>query len=144
MVMSSIKINTGLKTFDIEDEYGNILGQISINPSDINLFEKANKARENILKQISTIDDMDSDKMSNEDIYKVLQDTDKFIKAEIDNLLGAGVSDIVFKGNCLNTVNGITLAENFLSAILPIIQQEINKEVSKSEERMSKYLDTVQ
>ena len=37
--MASIKIETGLKTYDIEDEHGNIRGQITLNPKDIGFFQ---------------------------------------------------------------------------------------------------------
>lgn len=141
--MSSIKINTGVKTYDLEDENGNVLGQIHINPGDLSLYERANKARHNILDYVSKLNDINTDELSDEAMYSMLNDLDVTIRNEIDNLVGAGVSDMVFKGSCLNTVNGITAVENFLSAIIPIIQHEVSEEAKKSEKRMSKYLDDI-
>lgn len=46
--MANIKIETGLKVYDIEDENGNVRGQISFNPSDMNFFERAEKIKEKI------------------------------------------------------------------------------------------------
>lgn len=39
--MAKLTINTGIKVLDIEDERGNVRGQISINTSDANLLPRA-------------------------------------------------------------------------------------------------------
>lgn len=141
--MASIKIETGLKIYDIEDEHGNIKGQITINPKDMSFFGKAQKMRNTILHYIDNIDINDKNK-SEEDFIKIFDDTDIMIKNEIDNLFGKNTSAIIFGSqSSLSTLNGITFVERFLTAFIPIIQQEFQNEINNSTSRIEKYTNQV-
>ena len=87
--MASIKIETGLKTYDIEDEHGNIRGQITINPKDMSFFGKAQKMRDTILHYMDDIDITDQSKDENE-IVKLFDDTGFERDAELKDWLFDG------------------------------------------------------
>ena len=141
--MASIKIETGLKTYDIEDEHGNIRGQITINPKDMSFFGKAQKMRDTILHYMDDIDITDQSKDENE-IVKLFDDTDNMIKEEIDKLFGEGTSTVIFGSqSSLSTINGVTFVERFMTAFMPIIQKEFQTELDNSSARVNKYTSQV-
>ena len=137
--MASIKIETGLKTYDIEDEHGNIRGQITLNPKDIGFFNRAQKMRDKILHDMDSIDWNNNDKTDDE-ILIIFDTTDKIIKKEIDDLFGQGTSDIIFgTQSSLSTINGISFVERFLTTFMPIIESEFKEELKNSSNRIDKY-----
>lgn len=141
--MAVIKIETGLKTYDIEDENGNIRGQITINPKDMGFFGRAQKMRGTILNHMNDLDIKDNTK-SDKEIIEIFDKTDLMIKQEIDNLFGEGTSAVIFgHQSSLSTINGITFVERFLSAFMPIIQEEFKKEMENSSDRIDKYVSQV-
>ena len=141
--MASIKIETGLKTYDIEDEHGNVRGQITINPKDMSFFGKAQKMRDTILHYMDDIDIIDKSK-SEDEIVKLFDDTDLMIKEEIDKLFGEGTSTVIFGSqSSLSTINGVTFVERFMTAFMPIIQKEFQTELDNSSARVNKYTSQV-
>ena len=141
--MASIKIETGLKTYDIEDEHGNIRGQITLNPKDIGFFNRAQKMRDKILHYMDSIDWNNNDKTDDE-ILVIFDTTDKIIKKEIDDLFGQGTSDIIFgTQSSLSTINGISFVERFLTTFMPIIESEFKEELKNSSNRIDKYVSQV-
>ena len=141
--MASIKIETGLKTYDIEDEHGNIRGQITINPKDMGFFSRAQKMRDKILHYMDSIDWNNNDKTDDE-ILIIFDTTDKIIKKEIDDLFGQGTSDIIFgTQSSLSTINGISFVERFLTTFMPIIESEFKEELKNSSNRIDKYVSQV-
>lgn len=141
--MASIKIETGLKTYDIEDEHGNIRGQITLNPKDMGFFSRAQKMRDRILNYMNSIDWDNNDKTDDE-ILIIFDTTDKIIKKEIDDLFGQGTSDIIFgTQSSLSTINGISFVERFLTTFMPIIESEFKEELKNSSNRIDKYVSQV-
>ena len=141
--MASIKIETGLKTYDIEDEHGNIRGQITLNPTDMGFFSRAQKMRDKILHYMDSIDWNNNDKTDDE-ILIIFDTTDKIIKKEIDDLFGQGTSDIIFgTQSSLSTINGISFVERFLTTFMPIIESEFKEELKNSSNRIDKYVSHV-
>lgn len=140
--MSSIKLITGLKTYDIEDENGNIRGQISFNPSDVNFYPRAQKVAKHIEDIIDSISHIEGDDV---EIASIIEDCDNKIKSEINMLFGDdNTSNVVFGSqNCLNVLNGETFVERFLTAFMPIIEEETKKEVAKAQSRIDAYTKQV-
>lgn len=144
--MASIKIETGLKTYDIEDEKGNILGQISFNPTDENIIKRATTVQQNILDAIKEVGKLDNKTLDDNAIIEKLSEIDSKIRKEINYLFNCdNVSDIVFGAqNVLNTFNGKTFAERFLEAFIPVIKAEFEEEHKRSQERINNYTKRVQ
>lgn len=106
--MASIRIETGFKTYDIENEDGVIIGQISFNPSDVNIIKRADVASkniENLLNESKNIN-FDESKSNEEQFIKLLDDINSSIRKEINYIFdNDSVSDIVFGSqNVLNSL----------------------------------------
>ena len=92
---------------------------------------------------MNDLDIQDSSKTEQE-IVELFDNTDKIIKEEIDKLFGEGTSITIFgQQSSLSTINGITFVERFLSAFIPIIQQEFQAELDNSSARIDKYVSQV-
>lgn len=139
--MASIKVSTGLKVYDIEDENGNVRGQISFNPSDLGFYDRATQFYDDMQTMIDSIENDDSivgmEKVSA---------ADKMMKEKLNQLFDdENASKVVFGNqNCFNTLNGVSFVERFLNAFMPIIKKEFEKEQKSSQKRVEKYTKVVE
>ena len=139
--MASIKVSTGLKVYDIEDENGNVRGQISFNPSDLGFYDRATQFYDDMQTMIDSIENDDSivgmEKVSA---------ADKMMKEKLNQLFDdENASKVVFGNqNCFNTLNGVSFVERFLNAFMPIIKKEFEKEQKNSQKRIEKYTKAVE
>lgn len=142
--MSVVKIETGIKVYDIADERGVVRGTVSFNPSDINFPIRAENFIKNVNELIEQAESIPED-LAEEEISKTIEDFDVKIKKEVDVLFDDdNASSVVFGNqNCLNTSKGITFIERFIEAFMPIIKKEIAEETKKSSERVKKYVKQV-
>ena len=142
--MATIKLTTGLKVYDIEDERGNIRGQITINPSDLNFFARAKEMKENIEVWVAEINNLGGT-LDDEAIVEKIEEYDRKVKGEIIRVFDDDTtSNIVFGNqNVFNTYKGVTFVERFLTAIMPVIQKEIEAEKKNSVARVEKYTKQV-
>ena len=138
--MASIKVATGLKVYDIEDENGNVRGQISFNPSDLGFYDRATQFYDDMQTMLDSIENDDSivgmEKVSA---------ADKAMKEKLNQLFDdENASKVVFGNqNCFNTLNGVSFVERFLNAFMPIIKKEFEKEKKNSQKRIEKYTQGV-
>ena len=139
--MASIKVSTGLKVYDIEDENGNVRGQISFNPSDLGFYDHATQFYDDMQTMVDSIENDDSivgmEKVSA---------ADKMMKEKLNQLFDdENASKVVFGNqNCFNTLNGVSFVERFLNAFMPIIKKEFEKEQKSSQKRVEKYTKAVE
>ena len=139
--MASIKVSTGLKVYDIEDENGNVRGQISFNPSDLGFYDRATQFYDDMQTMIDSIENDDSivgmEKVSA---------ADKAMKEKLNQLFDdENASKVVFGNqNCFNTLNGVSFVERFLNAFMPIIKKEFEKEQKNSQKRIEKSTKAVE
>ena len=139
--MASIKVSTGLKVYDIEDENGNVRGQISFNPSDLGFYDRATQFYDDMQTMVDSIENDDSivgmEKVSA---------ADKMMKEKLNQLFDdENASKVVFGNqNCFNTLNGVSFVERFLNAFMPIIKKEFEKEQKNSQKRIEKYTKVVE
>ena len=139
--MASIKVSTGLKVYDIEDENGNVRGQISFNPSELGFYDRATQFYDDMQTMIDSIENDDSivgmEKVSA---------ADKMMKEKLNQLFDdENASKVVFGNqNCFNTLNGVSFVERFLNAFMPIIKKEFEKEQKNSQKRIEKYTKAVE
>lgn len=140
--MAAIKIETGFKTYDIEDTNGKVLGQIEVNTSDINFFSRAKETQKYIEDIISDIDE--SKELTEDEIVGKITEYDNIIKEKVDELFNSNVSDTVFGNqNVFNTHNGVTFVERFFKSIVPVIAKDIKTELEKSQKNVEKYTKMV-
>jgi hypothetical protein len=153
--MASIKIATGVKTFDIEDQYGNIRGQLRFNPSDLDFINRL-AALEKKLKHYVDEFNNQQDKFEvadnevrdpefglteAEQIFATFSFYSDRIKKEINETFGDdNLSNVVFGSESVfNFYNGSTYLANFVEGIVPIIKDSIDEEAKKIEEHTAKY-----
>lgn len=132
-----MKILTGAITIPIERD-GMKVGNISFNPSDVAFVEKLytllGKLEDKQKEYAEREDKIDAE--TSEDGSKIsanigekialYKESCEYIRTEIDELFGEYTSDTVF-GN----TNNFDVFEQFLSGVLPYIQEERDKKVSK-------------
>ena len=139
--MRSLNFNTGIKEFDINGDKNKI---IRIDTTDINLgqrIEKAQKELEKIAKKYEIV--VKSGKLEKKP-FEVMTKYDKLVREQIDYMFDSPVSEIVFGNtNSLSVCGGNPLFENFLNAILPEIENDINEEQKNSAKRIEKYTSQV-
>lgn len=140
--MARLQINTGAKNYEIEDEKtGKLLGVITIYPNDINIAERMEAAKKNIIALVNEAELLANDETKNDDdIIKSIYELDAKVKKELDVMFNSNVSETVFNGlNCFNLNNGKYFVERFLEMILPVIQHELEASVKASNNRIDKY-----
>lgn len=133
---NKIIINDGLKTYDIENQDGKLLGQFSFNPSDTNIIHRYNdvvKSLEEFAKQI--------DKKEEAEIEDVLNEVEPLIFEKIDFLLNANISEKFFSimGPFSPLESGKYYIESVIDAIGQAIQQETGKRVEKMNGKIRKH-----
>lgn len=139
--MARLQINTGTKSYEIEDENGKLLGTITIYPSDFNLGKRVKDAESNILALVETAEQIANDESkSSEDLANDIYELDCKIKGQIDYMFNSNVSETVFNGlNCLNLNNGKYFIERFIEMIVPVITMELESSAKASNNRINKY-----
>lgn len=162
-----MKLSVGKIAFPIEFDNGD-KDCIYFNPNDPDLATRLMNAQENISKKINALKaddynlktdgsfdmpenidgyndltDEQKDLITNraEVMTKVLESTKKIIFEEIDSAFNGDISSVVFK-HCspLAVVNGEYFILQFLNAITPEIQKQINKTNKDVEKKMSKHI----
>lgn len=130
--MGNINIETGVKTFTINNDETKV---IKFNPSDMGLLHRIEESIKAVEKEFKKYEDMPMDGA----IEKKLSN---FIYKQIDCIFNSNVSEVVFEGTSpLTTINGVPYYFKFIEAVKPIIEEEIIKEKKASEERIKKYTD---
>lgn len=129
-----IKINDGLKTYDIVNQDDKLLGQFSFNPSDTNIVHRHAEVVD-ALEKIEIPDRQESD------IESTLKSIESVIFERINYLLGADVSNTFFSimGPLTPLANGQFFIETVLDAIGQAIQSETGERVKKINNKISKH-----
>lgn len=140
--MAKIKINTGVKRYEIEDENGEPLGVVSVNVTDFNIIDRIVKAKEEISKLVERVQTDISSAQTIEEKGRIMAEIDAAIKRELDYMFDSNVSETVF-GNksCLSVCGGQLLITNFIAGIIPVIEKDISKARKESQDRTGKYLN---
>lgn len=162
-----MKLSVGKIAFPIEFDNGD-KDCIYFNPNDPDLATRLMSAQENISKKIdglkaddynlktdgsfempenidgyNDLTDEQKEVIANraEVMSGVLESTKKIICEEIDSAFNGDISSVVFK-HCspLAVVNGEYFIIQFLNAITPEIQKQINKSNKDVEKKMSKHI----
>ena len=134
---NKITINTGFKTYDLVNEKDELLGQISFNPSDVNITQRYKKVVEDLEK-------MDvGEKTSNkaEDLIESIRKADEIIYEKINYLTNADIAETLFSimGPFSPMPTGQYFVEYIMEVIGNIITQETGARVKKMNKRIQKH-----
>lgn len=143
--MASIKIATGIKTYDIEDQEGNVRGQMKFNPSDVNFIKRLSEMEAKIDDYLEAYAnrsaELGDDESNMETILNELVDYDRAIKTIINETFeDENLSNVVFgTESCFNIYNGKTFVERFVEGIVPVIKEDVEKATASIDDKISKY-----
>lgn len=138
--MEKIKISTNRKEYQICDENDNELGVIKVDVTDFNFFARTKETEAVVEKTLRELEELAAKEISNEDNLMEFTKLDEKIKKQLNYMFDYDVSSVVF-GNqhCLSLGNGELFLERFMTAIVPVIKNDIAKEQRKSKQKISKY-----
>lgn len=123
--MQSINFDDGYKSYEINGDKNRVL---RVNMTDFAIVGRMRAALETF------------ERLKPDATPEGLSEADRIARDQIDNVFGAGASDIIFgRTNLLSLANGQPVCANFLEAVAPIIKADIEAEGKKSSERIAKY-----
>lgn len=130
-----IQIAQGLKSYEIKNENDELLGTITLNPSDAGIAARADEAK-TILKTV--VESM----KSTTDVIEGFRLADKKIRDCFDYVFGCPISAIVFKNisALALTENGAYVFENIFEGLIPIVEECSKQATENSKKRVGKYV----
>lgn len=136
-----IKLNTGIKKYEIVNEENERVAELAIDTNDthlmnrfIELYENGNKIKEACEKKLEDLGIDDGDRITLEDAKKILDVNEYAVKQmieETEKLFGKGLFHDVFKENYKlnpNFVPDVSLIQNFYEQIMPIVETIFKKQ----------------
>lgn len=117
-----LKIDLGLKSYDILDPDGNLTGTVRFNPADPGISARWKKIKPEVDSLAEKANAAEGDA-----VLDVLQEADGRIKSCIDYAFGAKVSEAFFGGqSCFGVCgDGATVLEHVLDAMAPVIEESM-------------------
>ena len=129
-----LKIDRGLKSYEVKDIDGTLLGTLYVNPADIGIAARLEEARRAI-QQLA--DGLAAD--ADAGVDQIIE-VDKLIREQINYIFGSDASSVFFKGVSALALlpDGTMVFEKALQAAVPIIEDAVGKAVKASQKRVQK------
>jgi len=137
--MDNLIISSGIKHISIENENGQVTGEISFNPSDVLFAEKFyvvyGEFQSKLTEYLSKAQNLDLQKdefdangmpINAKQGIEFLREVCDFMRGKIDELFGSGASQSIF-GDVLN----LNTISQFFEGITPYFQTDREKKISK-------------
>lgn len=133
---NQIIIDDGLKTYELVNKDKKVLGEISFNPTDVNIA----KRYEEVVEQFEKID-ININTENQEEIAKELKKVDEIIYEKVNYLVDADIADTLFTimGPYSLMPSGQFYIEYIMEVIGRIISQETGVRVKKMTKRIQKH-----
>jgi len=128
----ALKIDLGLRTYEICDADENVIGVIRFNPADMGFVSRW-KEFQDCAEALEHNPPKNPDDLAKKDVQ---------MKALLDKTFAAPVSEVLFQGlSCFALcVDGRFVLENVLEALVPEIKEAISAAQKESEKRMGKHI----
>ena len=132
-----IKIDSGLKTYDLVNHEGKLLGQLTFNPSDTNIVER----HAEVMRQLQKLQEDFNKSVRKSTISEDLAEIDRIVYEKIDYLLNADVSKTLFSimGPFSPLANGQFFIENVMDAIGKVVQTDNTDRARKMRQKINKH-----
>lgn len=129
-----LKIDRGLKSYEVKDIDGTLLGTLYVNPADIGIAARLEEARRAI-QQLA-------DGLAADAGVDQIIEADKLIRKQINYIFGSDASSVFFKGVSALALlpDGTMVFEKALQAAVPIIEDAVGKAVKASQKRVQKHV----
>lgn len=130
-----LKIDRGLKSYEVKDLDDTLLGTIYVNPADFGIaarLEEACRAIQQLADGLASDADADVDKII---------EADKLIREQVNYIFGSDASSVFFKGVSALALlpDGSMVFEKVLQAAVPIIEDAVGKAIKASQMRVQKH-----
>lgn len=130
-----IQINDGRKTYDIQNQDGEIVASVTFNPSNTNILKRADSVADRLDEILKDIKNMESSS-------KALEEKEEEVKRALNDLFCADVSTPFF--NIMGVFSRVGKGQYFVSQVLEELMN-IVKDAQKADEeasnkRMEEYL----
>ena len=118
-----LKIDRGLKSYEVKDIDGTLLGTLYVNPADIGIAARLEEARRAI-QQLA-------DGLAADAGVDQIIEADKLIREQINYIFGSDASSVFFKGVSALALlpDGSMVFEKALQAAVPIIEDAVGNAV---------------
>ena len=133
----NIKINDGKKTYNIQNQDGEIVGAVTFDPTDTNILKRIDP----FFEELDVMFD-DLKKVDRDGFETVLTEKENAIKEKINAFFNADVVSPFEKIRGLFSPDGGKyFIENVLISLVGIVNEEYAKETKAAESRMAEYLE---
>lgn len=135
--MERISIDVGLKSYEVADKDGNVLGTVTINPSDVGMAGRVSEAMETIKALTEKAEAVD--KSDGFAAAAAIAEIDHAIKDQVDYIFGSKVSEVFFGtvSSLATCENGNSVLENVLNALMPIVEASCKAANENRQKRVS-------
>lgn len=136
--MPNINFNNGFKEYTINNDENK---KIRFNPSDFGMLGRIERATNEIEKIGKKYEDID---VKDENAAALIDECDKEIRKQINFIFNNDICSTLFgTSNCVSLCGGQPVYMNFMDAVLPVLQKDIEAEKKKSDEKIKKYTNQV-
>ena len=128
-----LKIDRGLKSYEVKDIDGTLLGTLYVNPADIGIAARLEEARRAI-QQLA-------DGLAADAGVDQIIEADKLIREQINYIFGSDASSVFFKGVSALALlpDGTMVFEKALQVAVPSLEDAVGKAVKASQKRVQKH-----
>lgn len=132
-----IKIEDGLKTYDLVNKKGELLCQITFNPSDTDIVRR----HEEVTKQLNKLKNDVMKRGRKKKFVDELEEIDNIVYEKIDYLFDAKIAESIFSimGPFSPLASGQFFVEHILDVLTKIMMEENEGLAKKMESKISKY-----
>lgn len=131
-----IQINDGSKTYDIQNQNGEVVASVTFKPNDFNILRRVDAVVEDMEKIIESIKDIPPS-------AKAISEKEDVLKNKINDLFGTDVTTPFFNilGAFSPVGKGRLFVEDVLEKLIGIVRNEYENETAKEKEKLNEYLE---
>lgn len=131
---------------EVKNERNEHLGNVFVNPMDVNIIVRLKEARKEINRYIEEAQKAATDAPEDKGeeyarAAELIRQIDEKIREQVNYIFNYDVSSVVFgKQHCLTSSGGKYLVERMIDAFLPVFEKIRNIEQEASKKRLDKYV----
>ena len=131
-----IQINDGSKTYDIQNQNGEIVASVTFKPNDFNILRRVDAVVADMEKIIDSIKNVPSNS-------KAISEKEDELKNKINDLFGSDVTTPFFNilGAFSPVGKGRLFVEDVMEKLIGIVRNEYENETAKEKEKLNEYLE---
>lgn len=131
-----IQINDGSKTYDIQNQNGEIIASVTFKPNDFNILRRVDEVVKEMEEIIESIKDIPPS-------AKAISEKEDELKNKINDLFGSDVTTPFFNilGAFSPVGKGRLFVEDVMEKLIGIVRNEYENETAKEKEKLNEYLE---